>query len=59
MLVRDRECFHELCDESAEHGQVDHVEPFSAGGPTTMANGRAACAHHNRQRHRRSERPPP
>ena len=51
--VRDRECFHELCDEPAESCQIDHVEPWSAGGGTVAANGRPACAHHNRQRHRR------
>ncbi|MGH9165560.1 MAG: HNH endonuclease signature motif containing protein, partial [Acidimicrobiales bacterium] len=59
VLVRDRECFHELCDENAEHCQVDHIQPWSTGGPTTTANGRASCAHHNRERHRRRERPPP
>jgi len=54
--VRDRECFHQLCDEPAEHCQVDHVEPWGAGGRTVAANGRPACAHHNRNRHR--NRPP-
>jgi hypothetical protein len=52
--VRDRECFHDYCDERAERCEVDHVEPYSAGGETTMANGRAACGHHNRARHRRT-----
>ncbi len=51
--VRDRECFHPLCDLPAEECQVDHVEPCSAGGGTVAANGRPACAHHNRRRHRR------
>ncbi|MBW3547256.1 MAG: HNH endonuclease [Actinobacteria bacterium] len=51
--VRDRECFHPLCDEPAEWCEVDHVEPWSAGGDTVAANGRPACAFHNRQRHRR------
>ncbi len=51
--VRDRECFHELCDEPAEGCEIDHIEPWSAGGDTIAANGRAACGHHNRQRHRR------
>ena len=52
--VRDRECFHELCDEPAENCQIDHVEPWSAGGATVAANGRVACGHHNRRRHRRT-----
>ena len=51
--VRDRECFHDLCDEPAEDYQIDHVEPWSAGGETVAANGRVACGHHNRRRHRR------
>ncbi len=51
--VRDQECFHPLCDEPAEFCQIDHVEPWSAGGDTVAANGRPACAYHNRQRHRR------
>jgi hypothetical protein len=49
--VRDRnQCFHDLCDDEAE--QIDHIQPFAWGGPTTQTNGRGACAFHNRQRHR-------
>jgi len=51
--VRDRKCFHDYCDEGPERCQVDHIEPWSAGGATVAANGRLACAHHNRARHRR------
>jgi hypothetical protein len=51
--VRDRECFHDLCDEPADDCEIDHVEPWSAGGQTVAANGRVACGHHNRRRHRR------
>jgi hypothetical protein len=51
--LRDQQCFHPLCDEPAERCQVDHVEPWAAGGATVMANGRPTCAHHNRARHRR------
>jgi hypothetical protein len=50
--VRDRECFHPFCDVRAEEGQIDHVQPWAAGGPTTDNNGRAACGYHNRRRHR-------
>jgi Domain of unknown function (DUF222) len=59
--VRDRECSHELCEEPAENCEVDHVEPFAAGGETTLENGRAMCAFHNRQRNarRRAEPAPP
>jgi hypothetical protein len=50
--VRDRECFHPTCDEPAGRCQVDHVEPWAAGGATVAANGRPACGFHNRARHR-------
>ena len=52
--VRDRQCFHPQCEVPAEECQVDHVQPWSEGGPTVQTNGRAACDFHNRQRHRRS-----
>ena len=55
--VRDRECFHPYCDLRSERCQIDHVQPWSEGGLTTEANGRLACAFHNRARHR--PRPPP
>ncbi|MEA2900640.1 MAG: hypothetical protein QOH36_527 [Actinomycetota bacterium] len=55
--VRDRECFHPLCDATVEDCQVDHVEPWAFGGLTVDDNGRLACAFHNRLRHQ--PRPPP
>jgi len=54
--LRDRECFHDLCDVAAEDCQIDHVEPWATGGLTVEENGRAACGFHNRARHR--SRPP-
>ena len=51
--VRDRECFHPYCEVPADQCQIDHIEPWSAGGLTTVDNGRVACGFHNRQRHRR------
>jgi hypothetical protein len=54
--VRDRECFHRTCEIDAEDCQGDHIDPWTAGGPTVMANGRLACGHHNRAR---NQRPPP
>jgi hypothetical protein len=50
--IRDRECYHPYCEERAEHGQVDHIVPYSEGGETIEANGRAACGFHNRLRNR-------
>ncbi len=53
--VRDRgRCSHPGCDDTDDL-QVDHVQPWSAGGPTIQSNGRLACGHHNRAR----SRPPP
>ncbi len=55
--VRDRGCFHPLCETPAPGCEIDHIVPWSAGGLTTMENGRVACGFHNRERHR--TRPPP
>ncbi len=30
--VRDRQCFHEYCELPAEQCQIDHVQPWAAGG---------------------------
>ena len=50
--LRDTECFHPYGEEPAEGCEIDHVQLWAAGGPTTEANGRVACAFHNRERHR-------
>jgi hypothetical protein len=50
--VRDRECFSEFCDLPAEDCEIDHIEPWSAGGLTVEENGRPACGYHNRWRQR-------
>lgn len=55
--VRDLECFHDLCEVPAQRCEIDHVQPWSAGGLTVEGNGRAACGFHNRARH--PPRPPP
>lgn len=57
--LRDRECFHELCDIPARRCEVDHIEPWAAGGQTLQKNGRLACGFHNRRRHRKRRPPPP
>ena len=54
--VRDRNrCYVPDCD-AVDELQIDHVEPFAAGGRTVRANGRVACDVHNRGRHRRQAR---
>src|SRR4051812_10647574 len=50
--IRDRHCQFPGCDVPAEHCQIDHVTPYSDGGETTEANGRAHCGVHNRRRNR-------
>jgi hypothetical protein len=57
--VRDRECFHPYCTVPAPDCEVDHVQPWAQGGPTTQANGRLACAFHNRRRHTGPDPPEP
>jgi hypothetical protein len=54
--LRDRECAHPCCDIAAERCQIDHIIPYSEGGPTSQENGEACCGFHNRLRY---ERPPP
>jgi hypothetical protein len=54
--VRDLECTHPFCDIPAPSCQVDHIQPFAVGGPTTQENGRLLCGVHNRLR---NQRPPP
>ena len=54
--VRDQFCYHRTCDVPAHRCQIDHIEPWSAGGITDQTNGRPACRYHNLLRHRR---PPP
>ncbi len=50
--LRDRECFHPFCDLPVADCDIDHVQAWAAGGPTTQANGRVACGFHNRARQR-------
>jgi hypothetical protein len=48
--LRDRECTHEFCEETVDNCQIDHIVPYSQGGPTTQENGRVLCGFHNRLR---------
>jgi hypothetical protein len=54
--VRDLFCTHESCDVPYERCDIDHIERWEHGGPTTQANGRVRCPHHNPGRRR--PRPP-
>lgn len=47
--VRDRHCQHPAgCDVPADQCDVDHIVPYSQGGPTSQHNGRLECPTHNR-----------
>lgn len=43
--LRDPTCRVPWCD--APTRQVDHVEPFASGGPTSVGNGMGTCQRHN------------
>ena len=57
--VRDRECTHPYCDTPGSRCEIDHIIPYSLGGPTSIDNGRLYCAHHNRLRHKHRGPPTP
>ena len=49
--VRDRHCQHPSgCDEPADRCDVDHIEPYAAGGVTSQENGKLECWPHNRKK---------
>jgi hypothetical protein len=48
--VRDRECFSEYCEESADDCEIDHIQPHATDGRTIDDNGRPACRYHHRRR---------
>jgi hypothetical protein len=56
--IRDLECTHPTCGQPYEDCEIDHIQPWSQGGPTTQTNGRVHCPHHNRSRPR-SQLPDP
>ncbi len=56
VLVRDRGCTHPSCDVPLDRCEVDHIQPYVAGGWTTQFNGEGHCAFHNR---RKGRTPPP
>jgi len=46
--IRDRECAHPYCDRPAASCQIDHIIPYTDGGPTIQENGQVLCGYHNR-----------
>ncbi|HSL57205.1 MAG TPA: DUF222 domain-containing protein, partial [Acidimicrobiales bacterium] len=41
-------CMWPGCDRAVRHLQIDHVDPWRAGGPTDTTNGWPGCGYHNR-----------
>jgi hypothetical protein len=54
--LRDRQCTHPYCDDPEADCDIDHIVPYTEGGPTSQENGRVLCGFHNRLR---NGRPPP
>ena len=52
--VLDRRCDQDTCTTPAHRCDVDHIEPYEAGGPTIQTNGRLRCPAHHTGRRRRS-----
>ena len=51
--VRDRHCTFEGCTAKPAWCHTHHLTPFSAGGPTSEANGTLLCGRHHRFVHAR------
>lgn len=43
-------CQYPGCDAKVSWLEVDHIDPWSLGGPTDMANAQVLCGCHNRQK---------
>jgi hypothetical protein len=56
--LRDRQCQWPGCTTPATDCEIDHRDPYEAGGTTTQANGRCYCPHHHRRRTAGREPPP-
>jgi Domain of unknown function (DUF222) len=48
--VRDQRCGHPGCDQPADRCQGDHIQAWTADGPTNPDNGQLRCGYHNRWR---------
>jgi hypothetical protein len=51
VLAAASRCTHPGCLVAATDCQIDHVIPYSNGGPTSVINANGACRHHNRWRY--------
>jgi hypothetical protein len=51
LVLRDGGCAFPGCDRPARWTEGHHIQPWPAGGPTTMDNGVLLCGHHHRAIH--------
>ncbi|WGY00236.1 DUF222 domain-containing protein [Nocardioides sp. QY071] len=57
LRLRDRRCRAEGCTIPAAWTEAHHWKPWSAGGPTDLANAVSLCSHHHHRIHDRTYRP--
>lgn len=50
LIARDRTCRFPTCRQPAARSDLDHHQPWQAGGPTSAANLGATCRHHHRHK---------
>ena len=51
LLIRDQTCRAEGCDTPGTWCDAHHLDPWSAGGPTDLANAVLLCSHHHHRVH--------
>lgn len=51
VLARDRECMFPTCHRSACRCEIDHVQPWAAGGETNAENLLVLCCRHHHGKH--------
>ena len=51
LLIRDRTCRAEGCDTPGTWCDAHHLDPWSTGGPTDLANAVLLCQHHHHRVH--------
>ncbi|AZA10303.1 HNH endonuclease signature motif containing protein [Corynebacterium pseudopelargi] len=47
IIGRDAHCRFPDCEIAAQWCDIDHVVPYSQGGPTSMSNAQLLCRHHH------------
>ena len=50
VVVRDRTCVFPHCRRPARRADLDHINPYESGGPTSSLNLACLCRHHHRSK---------